>query len=73
MTRSDQLKTFRPNLCWMLVAGVFCLFPSFLVTHFWMAFAAAICAAPVVMYYYSQVKSRFQKRIKTGQEQYDAE
>jgi cellulose synthase/poly-beta-1,6-N-acetylglucosamine synthase-like glycosyltransferase len=70
LASSDRLKTFHPNLCWLLVACGFCLVPSFVVTHIWMAFAAAICAGPIVMHYYSLMTSRLQER---RQGQYDAD
>jgi cellulose synthase (UDP-forming) len=55
---SDRVKTFSANLCWLLVAVTFCLFPSFLATHLWMAFVAVICAAPVIMHYYKKFQVR---------------
>jgi cellulose synthase/poly-beta-1,6-N-acetylglucosamine synthase-like glycosyltransferase len=51
---SDRLKTFRANICWLIVAVTFCLVPSFWVTHLWMIFTAAICASPIIVYYYQK-------------------
>ena len=58
LASGDRLKTFRPNLFWLLVAVIFALVPSFWATHLWMIFTAAICAAPVIMYGYTKIRSR---------------
>jgi len=76
MASGDRFKTFRPNLCWLLVAGMFCLVPSFLATHLWMVFVSAICAAPMIMYGYKKFQGRGSVNdaaVRDGstQEQYD--